>query len=167
MSQKIHPFFRQTAGEAQALYERKRIADMLICSNWMRHPTLTVKATFTSGEVNFNNSIIDHFRLSDSDHTQTSLRKYTIGPEIFSHTAWFYRWNHHFSKRIKLADVVSLAKLVGGWLLVQQMWFLKAVNARGTALSTNLMADAGHRDPRAMLVTEIGGARPPNETVLD
>lgn len=70
MSQKIHPFFRQTAGEAQALYERKRIADMLICSNWMRHPTLTVKATFTSGEVNFNNSIIDHFRLSDFQ-TQT------------------------------------------------------------------------------------------------
>lgn len=113
MSQKIHPFFRQTAGEAQALYERKRIADMLICSNWMRHPTLTVKATFTSGEVNFNNSIIDHFRLSDSDHTQTSLRKYTIGyPEIFSHTAWFYRFSSFFKK-----DQVGGCSFVGevGW----------------------------------------------------
>lgn len=146
MSQKIHPFFRQTAGEAQALYERKRIADMLICSNWMRHPTLTVRATFTSGEVNFNNSIIDHFRLSDSDHTQTSLRKYTIGyPEIFSHTAWFYRWNHHFSRRDQVGGcLLPLAKLVGEvgcWC--KSTSFLKAVNARELLVSTkSLMAEA-------------------------
>ena len=144
MSQKIHPFFRQTAGEAQALYERKRIADMLICSNWMRNPTLTVKATFTSGEVNFNNSIIDHFRLSDFQ-TQTipKLASESIQLVLKSshHTAFgFTDFHHHFSKRDQeVGGCRSRWRLVGEdgcWCNLCQ--FLKAVNARGTALCTKL-----------------------------
>jgi len=108
---------------------------------WWHHTGI-----FTSGEVNFNNSIIDHFRLSDSDHTQTSLRKYTIGyPEIFSHTAVVLQMKSSFFKKGSSWRMSVAVGEVGwrSWLLVQHMWFLKAVNARELLVSTkSLMAEA-------------------------